>query len=286
MDVAAACAEFDIIIQVEIDGFCQKILKKHAAKYWPNAVIAPDVRQFGRDDINGATNIDLLFGGFPCQPFSVAGKQLADNDERNLWSETRRIISELRPRAILLENVKGLARRYKDADGQARPAYLGVVIAELSAMGYVGAWGVLSASSAGAPHQRDRVFIVAYDDRQRQDASEKMGNATSTRLQVGREYGLTSDEAQKGSGMVTQSKRAMSGITQSRLVRDADGLPDWLDRPRWPAGQGDYQHDPEPPRTLSRGMPNRTNRIKALGNAVVPQVVYPIFKHIKNVLSE
>lgn len=108
MDIAFAAAGFDIIAQVEINEFCQRVLRKHK-RYWPHAALFADVRRFGIEDIPAGIIVDCLFGGFPCQPFSVAGKQEGADDHRNLWPEFRRIIGEIRPRAVLLENVPGIA---------------------------------------------------------------------------------------------------------------------------------------------------------------------------------
>lgn len=137
--------------QVEYDPFCQRVLAKH----WP------DVARYG--DITGidwstVEPVDLLAGGFPCQPVSVAGKQLAQADERWLWPEFARAVRDLRPRLVLVENVPGLL-----AHG------MGDVLGDLAAAGYDAEWRIVSAASVGAPHLRERVWITAHADSRRDD---------------------------------------------------------------------------------------------------------------------
>lgn len=174
--LAMSHAGFDIVAQVEINEYCRKVLKHHAPKYWQNSTQFTDVRDFGRPDING--EIDLIAGGFPCQPFSIAGARKGADDNRNLWGEFRRIISEFRPRAILLENVPAICSAYVDADGNRRPAYALTVIADLAQMGYDAQWGVIAAAEAGAMHERKRWYCVAYlpnssGNRSRQSPTEQ-----------------------------------------------------------------------------------------------------------------
>ena len=131
----------------EIDPFCQKILKKH----WPNVPIIPDVR-----DINGKEiETDVLVGGFPCQPFSVAGKRKGKEDERHLWPEMFRIIKEARPFIVIGENVPGIINTQMA---------LGQCVADLESEGYKVQPVVLPACSVNAPHRRYRVFIIAMVD--------------------------------------------------------------------------------------------------------------------------
>jgi len=131
----------------EIDPFCQKILKKH----WPNVPIIPDVR-----DINGKEiETDVLVGGFPCQPFSVAGKRKGKEDERHLWPEMFRIIKEARPSIVIGENVPGIINTQMA---------LGQCVADLEGEGYKVQPVVLPACSVNAPHRRYRVFIIAMVD--------------------------------------------------------------------------------------------------------------------------
>ena len=338
MDIGFAAAGFDIVAQVELDDYCQRILTKHKAGWWPHAALFADVRDFGRASI--ARDIDVVFGGFPCQPHSTAGKRLGAADHRNLWPEFRRIVGELRPRAVLLENVPGILSTYAT-----------VIVADLAALGYDAQWGIISAADAGAPHLRKRWWCVAYarrdgrqgapaesqpayDEKQNAPAHqqgrgadpdaavsgrETLGNSsrstepneqesdgcaqvlaesgTAGRSQsgdcsegdVGNPFGarlsravperFAGDEgetAQRQGREIRPSKRSGWRTTQRRLGRATYRLPDWLDEPRFPAGQGTYQHEWEAPRTVQGKSAHRVSRIQALGNAVVPQIAYTL----------
>lgn len=143
--------------QVENNEFCQKIL----AKYWPDVARYGDVRSIGRHigDIHTCyipvTDVDVLAGGFPCQPHSQAGERKASQDERDLWPEFYRLIRELEPRWVMAENVLGLL---SSEDG----AFFGGILRDLAKAGYDARWQVLSAADFGAPHLRERVILVAY----------------------------------------------------------------------------------------------------------------------------
>ncbi|MFH1604807.1 MAG: DNA cytosine methyltransferase, partial [Pseudomonadota bacterium] len=130
--------------QVEIDDYCQRVLAKH----WPNVVRYADVRECGRHNLEA---VDLIAGGPPCQPFSLAGKRNGEQDDRNLWPEMRRIVAELRPRWVLVENVPGI-----------RNIYLDTILSDLEGMDYAAGTLDLPALAFGAPHIRHRLFIVAY----------------------------------------------------------------------------------------------------------------------------
>ena len=130
--------------QVEIDPFCQRVLAKH----WPNVRRHDDVRTFPPE---GDWAVDVVCGGFPCQPVSVAGLGKVQQDDRWLWPEFARIIGVLRPRFAILENVPGLlVRGFSD------------VLGNLAALGYDAEWSILSSCRVVAPHPRQRMFLVAY----------------------------------------------------------------------------------------------------------------------------
>lgn len=160
---------------VEWNEYCQRVIAQRIADgYLDEAPIFTDVREFVQ---SGAAEqyrgiADVVSGGFPCQPFSVAGKQRAADDERNMWPATVEVIRAVQPRSVLLENVPGLISC----------GYLGTVLANLAALGYVGRWGVLGACDAGAPHKRERLWIVANSECKRlqgQGACRKSVGATS-----------------------------------------------------------------------------------------------------------
>lgn len=150
IDLAFSWAGFDVIFQVEIDEYCRKVLAKHAPEYWSKAKVYEDVHKVGRHNLETP---DVLVGGFPCQSVSVAGKRagIRQGTQSGLWLEFARIIGELRPRVILLENVTGI----KSLGGVQ-------VIGDLTRLGYDCTWQFVRAADIGAPHQRERWFCVGY----------------------------------------------------------------------------------------------------------------------------
>ena len=134
--------------QVEIDDFCNKVLAKH----WPAVTRYRDVRECGQHNLEP---VDVICGGFPCQPHSLAGERKATSDERELWSEYARIIGEINPRWVVAENVPAILT---SETGQ----YFGGVLKDLAQVGYDAEWHNIPAAQFGAPHKRSRLFIIAY----------------------------------------------------------------------------------------------------------------------------
>ena len=131
--------------QVEIDPYCRNVLARH----WPDSKRFDDVREVGARNL---APVDIVCGGFPCQDISVAGKgEGLDGERSGLWFQMLRIIEELRPRYVIAENVSALRTRGLD-----------VVLAGLRNAGYVASWSIVGAADLGAPHRRDRMWIVAY----------------------------------------------------------------------------------------------------------------------------
>lgn len=147
MDLGLERAGMECAWQVEIDPFCRKVLTKH----WPKVPKYNDVREVGKHNLE---RVDLIAGGFPCQDISNAGKCAGIGGEQSgLWSEYFRLIRELRPRYVVVENVAALLVRGVDR-----------VLGDLAACGYDAEWQVLSACAFGAPHTRERLFIIAHPD--------------------------------------------------------------------------------------------------------------------------
>ena len=144
-DLGLERAGHEIVWQVEIDPFCCDVLAKH----WPNVLRYEDVRLIGKE----LAPVDIICGGFPCQPVSRAGRRKAQADPRWLWPEFARLVCELEPRYVLLENTDGLLKRG-----------FGDILRDLAAFGYDVEWESICASHFGAPHRRERVFAVAYTD--------------------------------------------------------------------------------------------------------------------------
>ena len=138
------------VCYVEWDKYCQRVLQARIRDgLLDDAPIYGDIRTFDGRSWRGC--VDIVTAGFPCQPFSVAGKRQAENDERNMWPDTIRVIREIQPRWCLLENVSGLL-----ATG-----YIGEIFRDLAESGFDCAWRRLSAAEVGAAHRRDRLWVVA-----------------------------------------------------------------------------------------------------------------------------
>lgn len=177
--------------QVEIDAYAQNVLAKH----WPNVRRHDDVRTWPQPNTE---YVDIIAGGFPCQDVSQAGKRVGIDGERSgLWSEFHRIICEMRPRFVVVENVAGLLVRGIDR-----------VLGDLAGIGYDAEWSVLSSCRMGAAHMRQRVFIVAYP------ASERPG-------QLRRIERESESEA---------SRRIRWKEDESGVPRELDGVPNRMDR--------------------------------------------------------
>lgn len=260
-DLAAEWAGWTNMFNCEIDPFCRRVLSYH----FPNAVQYEDIKTTDFTVWRG--RIDVLTGGFPCQPFSVAGKRKGTDDDRYLWPEMLRAIREISPRWVVGENVRGFVNW---SEGMV----LDTVFADLEAIGYEVQPFILPACAVDAPHRRDRVWIVAH----RADAgSESLQKRED--LADGCEA-VTDAESSGLQGRINQQQQVPQGIegntgrnfarcdkhgwecfpTQPPIFSRDDGFPARLDGttiPRW-----------------------RTHSIKAYGNAIVPQVFYQIAETI------
>lgn len=151
----------------EIDPFCRAVLAKH----WPGVPCHDDIRNFDATDfVRQHGPVDVVCGGPPCQPASIAGLRRGDRDERWLWGEAIRVIRDVRPRFVVLENPIGLLRLVRE---------FGVIVASLAESGRMCEWGVLSSAGVGANHKRERVFVLSYAD---------CRNAAQERAAMGRQW--------------------------------------------------------------------------------------------------
>lgn len=262
-DLGLQRAGFKIAWQVENDEFCTRVLQKH----WPNVPKYGDVRDVGGHNLEW---VDFIHGGFPCQPVSVAGKRRAQEDERWLWPEFARIVRELRPWYVLVENVPGLLVRG-----------MGDVLGDLAASGYDAEWQSLPAAAFGAPHIRERVFIVAHArcqcDKPRRTLNELATTPRARKGQASQRQRIRnavvdsgkaiSDTDSCGFEMYPQSHRAAQQSAFNALGRmDACG------RDRWAPEPGVCR--------VANGVPAQMDRLRGLGNAEVPQVVEWIGRRI------
>jgi DNA (cytosine-5)-methyltransferase 1 len=199
----------ETVWQVEQNSFCQKVLKKH----WPNATIYDDVRTVGKHNLEP---VHILCGGFPCQSISVAGKMegLENENKSGLWWEMHRIISELRPRIAILENVANIL----SVGGPD-------VVGSLAAIGYDCEWTVVRASDFGAPHHRARWYCVAYSSQIRQQKHTFFSKPTKWKASPMSEYhfGKNGIEREPTNGW-------KQFAIESQFCRKDDGISNRLDR--------------------------------------------------------
>lgn len=202
------------VCAVEKDTYCREVLlRRQADGLLPLFPIWDDVRTFDGREWRGA--VDIITAGFPCQPFSVAGRRRNKNDERNLWPETIRIIREVGPRFVLLENVPGLL--------SLGHGYFATVLGQLSEAGLDARWEVVSAAEVGALHRRERLFVFAYSD--------KLDN-----------------------GQQHEHEKARADVSNAWTVPRADPL------------------------GVANGVAFRVDRLRAIGNGIVPQQMCEAWK--------
>jgi DNA (cytosine-5)-methyltransferase 1 len=203
-DLGLERAGMKVIWQSEIDEFASKVLKKH----WPDV---PNLGDITKVDWSEVERPDVICGGYPCQPFSTAGKRGGANDPRHLWPAMHNAIRVLRPRYALMENVRGhLSLGF------------GRVLGDLAEIGYDAEWQVIPAAAVGAPHKRDRVFIVAYPTSETAMGNDHPRNglpqSLTTNLETSLAYSKQSETISKftnGGGRVSEHGRSFQ---QQRLV--------------------------------------------------------------------
>jgi DNA (cytosine-5)-methyltransferase 1 len=293
----------------DFDEYCQQVLKKN----FPGVPVYNDVKELNHERLkaDGIDTIDIITGGYPCQPFSVAGRKKGEQDSRHVWPEMFRLIQELRPTWVIGENVGGHIKLGLDT-----------VLENLESEGYSARTFSISASSIGANHKRERVWIMAHSDemqrqflcRQESEQTQKtfegigersgapISMADSERL--GREEGAQESKEFEGKESSDQSDNRSERRTESRAgedVADTEG-----------SDRNEYEIDGEHGETetqeilrdgssvsrvgswwsvepdvgrVAHGVPDRVDRLKCLGNSVVPQIPYVIGLTIKKILE-
>ena len=290
-DLAAEWMGWENLFHCEWNEFGQKVLKY----YWPKAESFTDITK--SDFTHYANKIDILTGGFPCQPYSTAGKRKGKDDERHLWPEMLRAIREISPRYVVGENVRGLTNWNGGL-------VFDEVCAELEAIGYQVAPVIIPACGVNAPHRRERIWFVAYNpnrrikgmhqwaehqnktisstnskhlrctqcEQQGKSRCEKRifkgvcgnGNVTNTNSSnnktrtFGQILGQQNREKTNGHSNVERSNQWENFPTQSPVCGGDDGLPTKLDGI-----------------TFSKW---RAESIKGYGNAIVPQIAHQLFQ--------
>ena len=256
---------------VEKDPFCQKVLRKH----WSNTPIISDIRTVKGEDYE-TDGVTIVSGGFPCQPFSQAGKRKGKDDDRYLWDETLRVVAETKPEWFIGENVDGLV---SIQDGMV----LRQVQDDLEKEGFQVQCLVIPASGIGAWHQRKRVWIIGHNvSNSIGELSD--GRSSTTKHSKAKQKWVVSDEAKNWNKVRSETERCDQQTRSRGDVSTSNG-----------EGQVSSISSPQGQRTWwqteskLRGVPNgvsyelhsdRTNRIKALGNSIVPQIAEQLFKSI------
>ena len=262
---------FKTVAFCEIEPYAQKVL----AKNWPEIPIYEDIREITADRlIRDGIRPDVITGGFPCQDISAAGKQAGIDGERSgLWSELARLISELQPRYAIMENVTNLI---SGDSGR----WFGRVLGDLAQIGYDAEWHCISASAIGAHHHRDRVWILAHpSQRERQSGAKEQGvlrplpQDGAIHCNAGRR-GEAHAEALADSG----GERLQGGAEKQILGQRHLSKQFARSRQR---KSGIWAAEPGVDR-VAYGVPQRSHRLKALGNAVVPQIPELIGHAIKS----
>ncbi|MBQ8508070.1 MAG: DNA (cytosine-5-)-methyltransferase [Clostridia bacterium] len=252
LDLAAEWAGFKTVGQCEFADYPHDILKKH----YPDVPKWRDVRTLTGEDFyakTGLRTIDVISGGFPCQPFSVAGQQKGKEDSRYLWPEMLRVIRELNPRFVVGENVPGILR-IAAAD----------IVSDLEREGFRCAIFDYEAAAIGAHHRRERVFFVA--DNANRNYRNKRANQS-----------LAAGKGADATGVHSDVSDAESWREQreQRIRQEARRLGS---RCRWSIEPGVGR--------VAYGVSNRLDRLRCLGNAVVPAQAYPIFAAIADILND
>lgn len=263
-DLAAECAGWTNVFNCEIDGFCRRVLSYH----FPKVKQYYDIRT--TDFTEWRDYIDVLTGGFPCQPFSVAGKRLGTDDNRHLWPEMLRAIREISPRWVVGENVYGFVN-------WSQGLVLETVCADLESQGYEVQPFVIPACAVGAPHRRDRIWIVAHrSDSGAEGAwAERFGAATS-------KLAANADGERFSKFNATQKSSSEALYSRKARSRDFAARQDWDGFPIEPAVR--RRDDGLSDRLDAITFPSWCREsIKAFGNAIVPQVGLRIFEVINEI---
>lgn len=301
LDLAAEMAGFRTVGQCEWADYPTKVLEKH----WPDVPRWRDIRTLTGESFHektGLRTVDIISGGFPCQPFSVAGKRRGKEDDRYLWPEMLRVISELRPAWVVGENVAGIVNMALDQ-----------VYADLENEGYTVQALIIPACAVDAPHRRYRVCIVGWkrsacsaeyknigkSEKEKQEQSrvsglytdvsdsesigpqrewsggDKIGGTRPEKAQPERRCDVLSDTDNRGRSLWRDGELPAVEEAGTSWADHGGRTPEYVTGEWWPA-------EPNVRRVVN-GVPNRVDRLKCLGNAVVPQQFYPVFQAIADI---
>ena len=268
LDLAAEWAGFETVGQCEWADYPTRILEKH----WPDVPRWRDIRTLTKESFyerTGLRTVDVISGGFPCQPFSCAGKQRSKDDDRYLWPEMLRVIRELRPSWVLGENVPGIVNLALDE-----------VSADLEGQGYEVQTFIVPACGVDAPHKRERVAIIGH---RQMESKHRAGEWGTENVENANRIGLCKQkilqkqpwraEPERNGQIMAHSTGII--IDRGRHCAESTGWGEFANGSRWPAEPGVGR--------VANGIPHRVDRIRCLGNAVVPQQFYLFFKLIADI---
>ena len=289
----------------DFDKYCQQILKKN----FPGVPIYEDVKELNYDKLkaDGIDTIDIITGGYPCQPFSVAGRKKGEEDPRHVWPEMFRLVQELRPTWVIGENVGGHIKLGLDT-----------VLENLESEGYSARTFSISASSIGANHKRERVWIIANladsqrlgrtegtkksEELTREESSDQSDNCSEGRIESKPSQVMADSNTGHGEQQNQEvCSRGNASNSSSEDVANSEGSnrnEHEINREHGKAssqeifGNGSsisgvsawWSVEPDVGR-VAHGVPNRVDRLKCLGNSVVPQIPYVIGLSIKKILE-
>lgn len=265
LDLAAEWAGFRTVGQCEWADYPRAVLEKH----WPGLPRWRDIHTLTKESFyeqTGLETVTVLSGGFPCQPFSTAGKRRGKEDDRYLWPEMLRVIQEIRPRWVVGENVAGIVTLALDQ-----------VLSDLESIGYACQAVIIPACAVDAPHRRDRCAILAHADSQGLQGCQQHGAFSQGWQQepyrpTG-EFCKADTDSDDRCGDVRRECELSAAEGNGGSRGDfRGGTPEHGCWERWPA-------EPNVGR-VAHGIPARVDRLRCLGNAVVPQQFYPVFRGI------
>jgi DNA (cytosine-5)-methyltransferase 1 len=256
----------------DIEKYPRQVLQKH----WPHVKQYEDIKELNYERLkaDGIDSIDIITGGYPCQPFSIAGRKKGEEDPRHLWPEYFRLVKELRPTWVIGENVSGHIKLGLDT-----------VIEDLESEDYSVRPFSISASSIGANHQRERIWILAHSRRSQWPRAEQRGeNENETRQENANQFERSSSTSEVDVANTNDERLQRQWQSRNQFTPRFNSSRESSEEGQGTVGQGWWESEPNMGR-VAHGIPKRVDRLKSLGNSLVPQIPYYIGKTILEVMA-
>ena len=256
----------------DIEKYPRQVLQKH----WPHVKQYEDIKELNYERLkaDGIDSIDIITGGYPCQPFSIAGRQKGEQDPRHLWPEYFRLVKELRPTWVIGENVSGHIKLGLDT-----------VIEDLESEDYSVRPFSISASSIGANHQRERIWILAHSRRSQWPRAELRGeNENETRQENANQFERSSSTSEVDVANTNDERLQRQWQSRNQFTPRFNSSRESSEEGQRTMGQGWWESEPNMGR-VAHGVPKRVDRLKSLGNSLVPHIPYYIGKTILEVMN-